>query len=284
MNGGLLNQSIVAFARDLKARYKVGLPVMAPTTEERALRPEEVVNRDLDLGPYEHPVILSLIASRDPLSSTALAASSRLIYSARSTNLIAAIATVAGEMSTHADVRNGLGLAARYKFSPSIAERVGDLALKRVDADRQRAMEQLVALVNRLRRGDAVGDNFVADLLRLSYAANLKQDALQHTVLSIIESPILRARIKLSLIENLHFFPRHLLLAVATQVNQMPHDAEHAFLRRELQLALQLNDHIRRNGTGNPGIPNGAQNGLQTNGGNGFGGASTIPLFRPHRS
>jgi hypothetical protein len=245
---GLLNEQVIAFARDLKARYRIGLPVLAPTDDERPLRPEEVVNRDLDLGPYENPIVLSLIASRDPMSSTALAASARLIYSAREQTLIGAIATVAGEMSTHVDVRNGLGLAARYKFNPSIAERVADMSLKRVDQDRQRALEQLVNLVNRLRRGENVGNNFVADLLRLSYAANLRPEVLQRTVLSVLESPTLRAKIKLSLIENLHYFPRHLLLAVATQVNRMPFAADHAFLKRELQLALQLNDHMRKNG------------------------------------
>lgn len=246
---GLLSEQVISFARDLKARYRIGLPVLAPTDDERPLRPEEVVNRDLDLGFYENPIVLSLIASRDPMTSTALAASARLIYASREQRLIGAIATVAGEMSKHADVRNGIGLAARYKFNPTIAERVADMSMRRVEQDRQQSLQQLVDLVHRLRRGDPVGPNFVADLLRHAYAANLRPEVLQRTVLSILESPTLRSKIKLSLIENLHYFPRHLLVAVATQVNRMPFDSDHAFLKRELQLALQLNDHMRKNGT-----------------------------------
>jgi len=144
-----------------------------------------------------------------------------------------------------------------------VGERVGDPeeAGHRIDLDGQRRGAQrhgvaagLMRMHDRSHRrkharGDPVGDTFVPDLLRHSYAANLRPEVLQRTVLSILESPTLRSKIKLSLIENLHYFPRHLLIAVATQVNRMPFDNDHAFLKRELQLALQLNDHMRKHGS-----------------------------------
>src|SRR5579859_587568 len=116
-----LDDSIITLVQQLKTRYRMGLPVMAPTEDERPLRPEEMVNRDLDLGAYEHPLVLTLIATKDPLGATALAASSRLVAAAYQKKLVTSLALLAGEMTRHKDVRAGIDFAHKHAFAPSIA-------------------------------------------------------------------------------------------------------------------------------------------------------------------
>jgi hypothetical protein len=241
-----LDSNIVALVHQLKARYRMGLPVMAPTEDERPLRPEEVVNRDLDLGPYEHPVVLTLIASKDPLGATALAASARLMAAAHQRKLIAALAMLAGEMTRHSEVRAGIGIAQKHAFAPGIAEHIGKMALQRVDAERDRAFQSLVDLLKRLGAGEDASGNFLCEILRLGYASDIRRDTLKDMLTAIFASPALRPRVLPMMGETLPFFPRDLLISVATEINHLPSDPEQSFIRREMQTALADKEGTRR--------------------------------------
>lgn len=237
-----LDDNIVSLVHQLKARYRMGLPVMAPTEDERPLRPEEVVNRELDLGLYEHPLVLTLIATKDPLGATALAASSRLVAAAYQKKLVSALAMLAGEMTCHKEVRTGIGIAQKYAFSPTIADRLGKIALERVDGERSRAFQSLVDLLKRLGEGQEVPGNFLCEVLRLGFASDLRRDTLKTMLTALFASPVLRPRILPVMGATLPFFPRDLLIGVATEINHFPGDPEQSFIKREMQAALAKKD------------------------------------------
>lgn len=240
-----LNDDIVSLVHQLKARYRMGLPVMAPTSDERPLRPEEVVNRDIDLGIYQHPVVLTLIASKDPFNATALAASSRLVASANQGKMVQALALLAGQLTCHSDVRTGIDIAQKYDFAPSIAERIGRMALEKVDDERSRAFRSLVELLRRLGEGEEVPGNFLCAVLRLGFAADLRRDTLKSMLTALFAAPALRPRIMSMLGETIPFFPRDLLIGVAAEINHMPPDSAQTQIKREMQTAL-AGDGARR--------------------------------------
>ena len=246
MATSLLDDDIVLLVNQLKARYRMGLPVMAPTADERPLRPEEVVNRDLDLGAYQHPVVLTLIASKDPFNATALAASSRLVASARQGKMIQALAMLAGQLTCHSDVRTGIDIAQKYDFSPTIADRIGRMALEKVDDERSRAFRSLVELLRRLGEGEEVPGNFLCSVLQLGFAADLRRDTLKSMLTALFASPTLRPRIMSMMGETIPHFPRDLLIGVAAEINHMPTDSSQAQIKREMQTALVRRGVVHR--------------------------------------
>jgi hypothetical protein len=242
----LLNDTIVTLVQDLKARYRLGLPVMAPTEDERPLRTEEVVNRELDLGLYEHPVVLTLIASKDPFGATALAASSRLVAASYQRNLIAALATLAAELTRHELVRTGLGIARQHAYAPAIADRLGQIALGRVDDEREAASRALVTLLKQVADGRNVPPNLLYQMLQLGYASDVRRETLKSMLTAIFASPVLRPHILPTMTEALPFFPRELLIGVASEINHLTGDPDHPFMRREMQVALAKKETDRR--------------------------------------
>ncbi|HLG88162.1 MAG TPA: hypothetical protein VKZ79_13305 [Alphaproteobacteria bacterium] len=246
MATSVLDDETVLLVNQLKARYRMGLPVMAPTSDERPLRPEEVVNRDLDLGAYQHPVVLTLIASKDPLNATALAASSRLVASAREEKVVAALARLAGQLTCHSDVRTGIDIAQKHDFAPTIADRIGRMALEKVDDERSRSFRSLVELLRRLGEGEEVPGNFICAVLRLGFAADLRRDTLKSMLTALFASPVLRPRILSMLGETVPFFPRDLLIGIAAEINHMPADSSQTQIKREMQDALARRGVVRR--------------------------------------
>ena len=241
-----LDDEIVSLVHDLKARYRLGLPVMAPTEDERPLRPEEVVNRDLDLGLYEHPLVLTLIASKDPFNATALAASSRLVAAASHREMVAALAKLVGQVTCHTDVRAGMDIAEKHAFAPAVADKIGKLAIEKVDGERARAFRSLVELMKRLSEGEEVPGNFLCAVLSLGYASDLRRDTLKSMLTALFASPVLRPRIMTMMGETMPFFPRDLLIGVASEINHLPSDESQAFIKREMQLALAGKERERR--------------------------------------
>jgi hypothetical protein len=219
---------------------------MAPTEDERPLRTEEVANRDIDLGIYGHPIVLTLIASKDPFAATALAASSRLVAGARQRKLVAALAMLAGELTRHNDVRMGIGIAKEHAFATEIADRIGQIAVKKVDAERARASESLVKLLKQVGEGFDVPPNFLCEVLRLGYAADLRRDTLKSILTGIFASPELRPHILASMTDTLPFFPRELLISVASEINHMNGDPDQSFMKREMQQVLSSMERSRR--------------------------------------
>jgi hypothetical protein len=241
-----IDDNVVSLVQHLKARYRLGLPVMAPTEDERPLRTEEVANRDIDLGFYGHPIVLTLIASKDPFSATALAASSRLVAGAGQRKLVAALTLLAGELTQHADVRTGIGVAKEHEFSTEIADRLGRIAVKKVDGERASASEALVKLLRQLGEGRDIPPNFLCKVLQLGYAADLRRDTLKTMLTGIFASPELRPHILANMTETLPFFPRELLIAVASEINHMTGDPDQSFMKREMQMALASKDRGKR--------------------------------------
>ena len=222
---------------ELKTQYKRGLPALAPTREERPLRALEMVNPELDLGSMQHPVVLTLMASRDPFVSTALAASSRLMWDAGDREIIAGLAGMIGQISQHEDVRTTADVAARYSFDPEFVHEIGNIAVRRVGEEQDRAMNGLSELLASLRQQREAPRDFVLRLLRLGYACNLSKDSFERLIMSMVRSPDLGRRVKQSIIENLQVLPRYILIAIAMEVSRYP-DPDFEQLKRELERVL----------------------------------------------
>ena len=233
----VMDDEVLDAVRGLKQQYKIGLPALAPTSDERPLRVVEMVNPDLDLGSMQHPVALTLIASRDPFVSTALAASSRLMWKASERQLIAGLASMIGQISQHEDVRTTADVAARYRFDPEFVNEIGNIAIRRVGEEQDRAMNVLSDTLASLRQYREAPRDFVLRLLRLGYACNLSRDTFERLFMSMIRSPDLGPRVMISVIDNLHLLPRHVLIAIAMEVSRNP-NREHEHLKRELERIL----------------------------------------------
>jgi hypothetical protein len=232
-----MDDEVLGAVRGLKRQYRIGLPALAPTDDERPLRVVEVVNPELDLGSMQHPVVLTLMASRDPFVSTALAASSRLMWKASERKLIAGLAGMIGQISQHEDVRTTADVAARYRFDPEFVNEIGNIAVRRVGEEQDRAMNVLSDTLNSLRQYREAPRDYVLRLLRLGYACNLSRDTLERLFMSMIRSPDLGPRVMISIIDNLHLLPRHVLIAIAMEVSRNPSpDLDH--LKRQLERVL----------------------------------------------
>ncbi len=233
----VMDDDVQSAVRDLKTQYRRGLPALAPTREERPLRAIEMVNPDLDLGFMQHPVVLTLMASRDPFVSTALAASSRLMWGAAEGQLIAGLAGMIGQISQHEDVRTTADVAVRYRFDPEFVTEIGNIAVRRVGEEQDRAMNVLSDLLASVRQYREAPRDFVLRLLRLGYACNLSRDTFERLFMSMVRSNDLGPRIMISIIDNLHVLPRHLLIAIAMEVSRSP-TREYEHLKRELERVL----------------------------------------------
>src|SRR3712207_1914731 len=170
----MIDRTALEFTQDLKRRYRSGLPAAAPVQSDRALRPEEVVNDDLDLGPYEHPLVLSTVASRDPFMPAGLAAAVRLMARKPQPATLRHYAATIGDLAQHSEVRDGIALGVRSDFAPEIIRHLRRMTLDRANEAKQTAIQQLTALVRTIGRGELVPDSVPADLLRLSYESDLK--------------------------------------------------------------------------------------------------------------
>ena len=53
-------------ALDIKDNYKTGEPMCVPGDENSILVPENLLNHHLDLQAIEDPIVLAMMASRDP--------------------------------------------------------------------------------------------------------------------------------------------------------------------------------------------------------------------------
>ena len=234
----MIDRNALEFTNNLKLRYRSGLPAAAPVHADRALRPEEVVNNDLDLGPYEHPLVLSTVASRDPFMPAGLAAAVRLMArKPEPATLLHYVATI-GDLAQHREVRNGIALGVRSDFAPEIIAHLRQMTLDSASEAKQGAIQQLTDLVRTIGRGELVPDSAPADLLRLAYESDLKPHLFEHLVIGALESPNVRARVKLALIEGFHLFPQRLRFSLATRIHGLAQDPEFEFLRRELAWSL----------------------------------------------
>ena len=234
----IVTDDVAACIQDIKSQYRRGLPALAPTEDERPLRATEVVNPDLDLGFMQHPVVLTLMSSRDPFVSTALAASSRLMWDAQTKPLIAGLAGMIGQISQHEDVRTTADVAAKYRYDPEFVQEIGHIAIRRVPEEQDRAMNVLGDLLATVRKQREAPRDFMVQLMSLGYACNLSRDTFERLFMSMVRSPDIGPKVKMSLVENMHIFPRHLLIAVAMEVSRMPAHPGNEQLKRELELAL----------------------------------------------
>ena len=105
-------------ALTIKESYANGAPILVPGEDQKILIPEHLLNPDLNLQEFEDPLPLAVLASRDPESPMALAATTRMSPLGRKTRLIREVFGLVGHTSRHPLVKETVNLVTENDFNP----------------------------------------------------------------------------------------------------------------------------------------------------------------------
>jgi hypothetical protein len=220
---------------NLKSRYRMGLPALAPDVDDRYLRPEDLLNDDLDLGGFESPIVLSMMAVKDPFCPAALAAANRLLPRAAQSSARLQVAKVMHSRSRHTVVRKGVLMVARQGFDPDALQRFAAATTRRIDDDRADAQQAMAGYLRRLVVGGEAPPTIMDDLLRLSYRCSLSPTTVRQLILNTVESRKVNVRAKVALLRDIKRLPRQFQLELITRVTSMRKTHATDALRRCLE-------------------------------------------------
>lgn len=240
-NRVLINSEAEQAAAAVVRSYKSGMPLQAPGMVGRLLKPEELMNHELDLGVYESPVVLAVVASRDPESTMGLAATARMLPSARQQAINGKVLALIGEVSRHRQVRDSVGFVIRNDFAPPVIDKVRHLAQDHIEDTRIVARTTLLENLRSLVNGSMMAETFVEDLFRLSHRCDLSPEIFKRMIINLVTSTKVLPRVKLMLIDNLERFPPPLRMEIAMHISALPNNSENAYLKRELEHTLRRN-------------------------------------------
>ncbi len=206
---GITNQGLET-ALKIKESYKTGTPLSFPATtgtESQILIPENLLNASLDLNGYDDPLALAMMATRDPESPMALAATARLGPLGPKNKLIAGVIGLVGQTTKHPLVRRCVNLVQESAFNPSAIAAVQRSTSQFILKTRKQytiAMRQnLYGLMN----GNIAPREFVHQFFELTEAGNMRHDIRKKLLLSLMLSRTVRPSIKFMMLENLHRMP-----------------------------------------------------------------------------
>lgn len=219
----------------LKSRYRMGLPALAPELEDRYLQPEDLLNDDLDLGGFESPIVLSMMAVKDPFCPAALAAANRLLPRAAQSRVRNQVAKVMHSRSRHPVVRKGVLMVAKQGFDIDALKRFSTVTSRRVEDDRADAQQAMTAYLKRLAVDGESPPTVMDDLLCLSYRCSLSPATVRQLILNTVESRKVSVRAKVALLHNIKRLPRQFQLELITRVTSMRKSQSTDILRRCLE-------------------------------------------------
>lgn len=235
----LLNDQVIDLARQVNRTYRSGLPMITTEDHGRQIGADDVLDPDQCIGPLDHPLVLAIMAAKDPFVGMSLAASVRMMPEAHEQKMVAAIIKLVGEVSRHSEVQETCYLAARDDFTPKVIFGLRKKAEIRIDDARQSAMRQLIDKIKTLSDGVIVEEPFIDRLLGLVYRCDLRPETFRNIFVKILLSDRIRARVKLMVIDRLHQFPIQARLELITRLQSVATGTEHAFLLREIDFTLQ---------------------------------------------
>jgi hypothetical protein len=223
-------------ALKIKESYKAGTPLCIPGAESRILIPENLMNTNLNLHGFDDPIALAVMATRDPESSMALAASARLSPLGPKNKLIAGVIGLVGQTTKHLLVRKCVNLVQESAFNPSAISAVQRSAAQYILKTRKQftiAMRQnLYGLMN----GNIAPREFVQEFFALTEAGNMRHDIRKKLLLSLMLSRTVRPSIKFMMLENLHRMPSPVRRSIIEGVLKTePLDHHVAVIQEELK-------------------------------------------------
>ncbi len=205
-------------ALDIKENYKTGEPICVPGEESNILVPEYLLNHNLDLQTIEDPIVLAMMATRDPEAPMALAAAARMSPLGRKTRLLAGVYGVVGEASRHPVVKKCIAMITDQAFDPDAIASVRGHASKFIAQSRRDYTGALRANLKSLLDGSIAPRLFVRQFFELTETGNMRTDIRKKLVISLMVSANIRPAIKFLFLENLSRFPKAIRYAIITAI------------------------------------------------------------------
>ena len=210
----------------LAERYRCDRPAALDGDGDRALRPEDLLNGDLDLGDYESPTVLAFVAIFDPVCATAVAAAARLAPQTRARPRLLAVVAVVNRQSRHRDVRAVTAVLTELGPTRDALAVVRSLAEGAIAADRERAEAALCRYLNQVGCGGLVPDDPVGDILVFAHRLSLPGAILDRLLAAMVESARVALKTRVALVRGLDRLPKPLRLALVTRVARLPDGPE----------------------------------------------------------
>ncbi len=229
----------VKLAGEIKQRYRTGQPLCLPGEEDRILMPEFLLNDQLDLSGLEDPLPLAMMATRDPESPMAIAATARLGPLARDVKLVDGVLRLVGETSRHSSVSNCVGLITENAFNPGAIAAVRRHASKIIVQTRKQYTTALRHNLQALLDGVIAPRQFVREFFELTEAGNLRHDVRRKLVASLLLSPTIRPGIKFLFLENFDRLPTATRCHVISEVLRSRESPHVEIIKEELKWIVQ---------------------------------------------
>lgn len=232
------------FIKDIKQRYRKGLTLGSPDLMERSLAAEDLLNWDVDLGACNNPIVLALVACRDPMVTMSMAAASRLGPMTVNHKLMSGIFTIVGEVTKHRDVKECIGLVVKDKFSESGVSSLRKQVISKIYHKRQFYRQKIKGNLQSLIDGTISPAKFVDQLFIGLNQLNLKNHAYAKMVVDFLLSRKFRPKVKILMLENLYKMPRDVRMQVMMDMCEAPKIGHNEAIRDELICVLQEEPHL----------------------------------------
>ncbi|MEO0393418.1 MAG: hypothetical protein AAF213_09235 [Pseudomonadota bacterium] len=200
---------------------------------------DDVIDPNVKLGPLDSPLVLAVMAAKDPFEGMSLAASLRMMPGARDTDIVGGIVGLVSEVSEHEIVQETCDTAVRQEFAPQIVTDLRSKAVVHIDNIRQVALTDLVERVRLLSESRVVDEEFVDEVFQLAFRCDLRTDTFRDMLVKVLLSNKVRARVKLLVVDRLHLLPMQLRLELVTKINALADDTDSAYIRREIEFTLR---------------------------------------------
>ncbi|MBV6631621.1 MAG: hypothetical protein KI792_01165 [Alphaproteobacteria bacterium] len=235
----VFSDQAVEIARGLNKLYRNKAPVITMAAGADPVRAEDVIDPRQKIGPLDTPLVLAVMAAKDPFEGMSLAASVRMMPGARDQELVGAIVGLVGEVSRHEIVQETCDTAIRQEFAPAIVTNLRDRAVTHIDNVRQVSLSSLVEHVRELSESKVVDDQFIDELFSLAFRCDLRTDTFRDMLVKVLLSNKVRARVKLLVIDRLHLLPMQLRLELVTKIDALADGTDSAYIRREIEFTLK---------------------------------------------
>lgn len=230
-----ISQDGINAALVIKQSYRTGDPICVPGDPARILLPEHLININLDLAQFEDPLPLAMMATRDPESPMALAATTRLSPKACHKDLIAGVYELVGEKTRHPLVKRCIDVVRENDFNPKAIAFVRTRTSQFIVETRKQYATALKTLLRALLNGEMAPSEFVGQFIQLTEAGNLHSDVRQKLVTSLLLSETVRPGIKFLMLEHFNSFPIPTRQGIIQAVAKAPESRHIDVLQEELR-------------------------------------------------
>lgn len=226
-------------ARNLREKYREGESLCVPGDNDWLIGPELLLNQDIDIGNFEDPTVLAVVAARDPGSAMSLAATARLTPRAQKSQLVPEILTEVARSSHHQDVRLCIDYAAKRSFAPGAQAELERIIRDRIGDIRTDCFVKLKNILRDLLDTEMAPAPFIEEFFALSERSRIRADVYRSMVMTLITSTKIRPMVKVLLVNNLGRMPKRVQLDVMAAVSALPADSEASYVKTELSYVVE---------------------------------------------